>query len=146
MAKRADVIDTGYPGIKQRISDSKYVVTLDLGRQMKPNRKTGEMRLTQVKTTKIVSTLKEAKALQGRNNKEKQYKKITGTTKKMAFSSVLEDYNRHYESGWSDSYKMQKQAQARRMLSYFGEMDVKKIDTIHIEEFFAWCREPQPLM
>jgi len=144
MAKRADVVDTGYPGIKQRISDNMYVVTLDLGRQMKPNRKTGEMRLTQVKTTKIVSTLKEAKALQGRNNKEKQYKKITGTTKKLAFSSVLEDYNRHYESGWSDSYKMQKQAQAKRMLAYFGGMDVKKIDTIHIEEFFAWCREPQP--
>lgn len=30
--------ETGYPGIKQRISDNMYIVTIDLGRQLRLNR------------------------------------------------------------------------------------------------------------
>lgn len=54
---------TDFAGIKQRLSDGKYIVTLDLGRQLKENKKTGVMEMRQVKTTKIVSILKEAKAI-----------------------------------------------------------------------------------
>ena len=30
MSRRADVKETGYPGIKQKLSNGKYIVTLDL--------------------------------------------------------------------------------------------------------------------
>ncbi len=53
--------ETGYPGIKQRISDNMYIVTIDLGRQLRMNKKTGLMEMKQAKTTKHVTTLKEAK-------------------------------------------------------------------------------------
>lgn len=38
--------DTGIPGVKQRIKDNKYLVTLDLGRQLRMNKKTGKLFLT----------------------------------------------------------------------------------------------------
>ena len=72
--------ETGYPGIKQRISDNMYIVTIDLGRQLRLNKKTGLMEMKQ----------------------------------------------------------------AKRMQTYFGNRDVKSIDTLDIEEFFKWCRSPQP--
>ncbi|MBR3397041.1 MAG: site-specific integrase [Lachnospiraceae bacterium] len=144
MAKKNDVKDTGFPGIKQRISNGKYVVTLDLGRQWRPNPKTGEMQLKQVKTTRTVSTLKEAKALQGKNNKEKKHKTVTGTTRKVPFSAVLDEYTKYYRNDWSDSYAMQKSAQAKRMKAFFGNRDVREIDTLDIEKFFKWCKEKQP--
>ena len=28
------------------------------------------------------------------------------------------------------------------MIAYFGDTDVRKIDTLAIEEFFEWCRTP----
>lgn len=39
--------ETGYPGIKQRISDNMYIVTIDLGRQLRLNKKTGLMEMKQ---------------------------------------------------------------------------------------------------
>ena len=65
MAKKSEVRDTGFPGIKQRLSDNRYLVTLDYGRQKKTDPKTGEVRLRQVKTTKVVSSLKEAQGTVG---------------------------------------------------------------------------------
>ena len=37
--------ETGYPGLKQRISDNMYIVTIDLGRQLRLNKKTGLMEM-----------------------------------------------------------------------------------------------------
>lgn len=149
MAKKEQYIQVE-PGIQQRVSDNKYVVWLDYGRQLKEDKKTGELKYKQVKTSKVVNTLREARALRGQNSKEKQHKKITGTTKKLAFSTVLEDYNSHKQHTWSDAYAMQKKAQSKRLLAYFGDRDVKSIDTIDVEEFFEWCRHehenfPHPL-
>ena len=39
---------------------------------------------------------------------------------------------------------MQKQSQAKRMKAYFSDRDVRTIDTLDIEKFFAWCKESQP--
>ena len=136
--------ETGYPGIKQRISDNMYIVTIDLGRQLRLNKKTGLMEMKQAKTTKHVTTLKEAKALLGKNNKEKKERKVTEVAEKVPFIRALAEYTAHYKENWSDSYMMQKQSQAKRMQTYFGNRDVKSIDTLDIEEFFKWCRSPQP--
>lgn len=141
MAKKDTYKPTDFAGIKQRLSDGKYIVTLDLGRQLKENKKTGVMEMRQVKTTKIVSTLKEAKALQGKNNTVKQREKVSGITRKVSFSKVLDEYTEFYKDGWSDSYAMQKSSQAKRMKAYFGDKDVRKIDTLDIEKFFKWCQE-----
>lgn len=65
--RKSEVKDTGIPGIKQRLKDGKYLVTLDLGRQLRMNKKTGKMEMRQVKTTYTYTTLKEAKAALGRN-------------------------------------------------------------------------------
>ncbi len=143
MAKKDTYRETGYPGIKQRISDGKYIVTIDLGRQLRMNKKTGEMEMRQVKTTRYPATLKEAKALIGANNKAKQKSKTTGITNKVPFKRTLKEYTDFYKDGWSDSYAGQKQAQAKRMQAYFGSRDVRSISTLDIEEFFKWCREPQ---
>lgn len=142
MAKKDTYRDTEFPGIKQRISDNKYIVTIDLGRQLRENKKTGVMEMRQTKTTRIVSTLKEAKALQGKNNTIKQHEKVSGITRKVSFSKVLDEYTEFYKDSWSDSYMMQKKSQAKRMKAYFGDKDVRKIDTLDIEKFFKWCQEP----
>jgi len=74
--RKNEVNDTGIPGIKQRIKDGKYLVTLDLGRQLRMNKKTGQKEMRQVKTTYTYSTLKEAKAALGRNANKKQQREM----------------------------------------------------------------------
>lgn len=148
--RKSTYIDTAYPGIKKRIKDGKYIVTLDCGRSLRMNKNTGVMEMRQTKTTKIVDTLTEAKALQGKNNTAKKKKKTTLITRKVAFNKVLDEYTNYYSDSWSDSYKAQKQSQAKRMKAYFGDRDVRKIDTLDIEKFFKWCQEiqygfPRPL-
>ena len=56
------------------------------------NKKTGEMEMRQVKTTRYPATLKEAKALIGANNKAKQKSKTTGITNKVPFKRALKEY------------------------------------------------------
>ena len=70
MARKDEYKATEYPGIKQRISDGKYLAIIDLGRQPKLDKKTGLIVEKQCKTQKLFDTLKEAKAYQGENNKE----------------------------------------------------------------------------
>lgn len=82
MKKEAEYLPTDYPGIQVRIKEGKYVVTLDCGRQYRLDKKTGKQVLRRVKTRKVVATLKEAKALQGENNKGKRFRKSTGVTGK----------------------------------------------------------------
>lgn len=142
MPRKDEYEDVGIKGIKRRIKDGKYIVSIDLGRQSKINPKTGLVEKKQCKTTKICDTLKEAKAIQGENNKIKQYKQVSGVSRKVLFKKVVADYNAMYSKNWGESYKAQKRNQEKRMLAYFGETDVRKIDTIDIEEFFDWCREP----
>lgn len=127
------------------ISDGKYVVSLDLGRQMKLNKKTNQMELKQVKTTRVVSTLKEAKALLGENNKEKRYKKVTKTTGKLYIETVIDDYKKAKEEKWSDSYRMQIKSECKHIINYFGNMDVHKIDTLDIEDYFSYCHDDKGL-
>ena len=69
---------------------------------------------------------------------------MTEVAEKVPFIRALAEYTAHYKENWSDSYMMQKQSQAKRMQTYFGNRDVKSIDTLDIEEFFKWCRSPQP--
>ncbi|MDF2473371.1 MAG: xerC3 [Anaerocolumna sp.] len=145
MSKKEDVKETGRAGIKHRISDGKYIVSLDLGRQMRVDRKTGERKLKQVKTTKVVNTLKEAKALLGENNKEKWYNKITNTTGKTFIENVIKDYDEKYFDSWSESYKQQKKTQEKHFINYFKDVDLKKVDTNDIEDYFFYCREENGL-
>ncbi len=140
MAKKNEVRDTGFPGIKQRISDNKYVVTLDYGRQKKTDPKTGEVRLRQVKTTRVVSTLKEAKALLGENSAEKRRKKVTASTGKIPFNKSISEYIDYYSNEWSTSHRERQGSYMRRLNAYFGDEDVRDIDTGRIEDFFKWCR------
>ena len=142
--KKDTYVDTGTPGIKQNVITKKYVVSLDFGRQLRMNKKTGRMEMKQIKTTRTVSTMKEAKAIQGKNNALKKTRRTTGITRKIAFDQVLDEYTEYYKSTWSDSYMMQKQSQAKRMKAYFSDRDVRTIDTLDIEKFFAWCKESQP--
>ena len=142
--KKDTYVDTGTPGIKQNVITKKYVVSLDFGRQLRMNKKTGRMEMKQIKTTRTVSTMKEAKAIQGKNNALKKTRRTTGITRKIAFDQVLDEYTEYYKSTWSDSYMMQKQSQAKRMKAYFSDRDVRTIDTLDIEKFFAGCKESQP--
>lgn len=141
--RKDEVKETGIAGIKQRIKDGKYVVSIDMGRETITDPKTGKRRERQKKTTKVVSTLKEAKALIGKNNAEKRRKKITGATGKVYIEQVIKDYKaKYYESdkNWSDSYKFQKNSQHKHFIDYFGNMDLKKVDTAAIEDYFLYCQ------
>lgn len=142
MARKDEYRATDYPGIKQRISDGKYLAVIDLGRQPKLDKKTGQMVLKQCKTQKIFSTLKEAKAYQGANNKVKATQKVSRVSGKVTFSSAIADYDAKYSANWGAAYTAQKRNQERRMIAYFGDTDVRKIDTLAIESFFEWCRTP----
>lgn len=141
--RKDEVKETGIAGIKQRIKDGKYVVSLDLGREIVTDPKTGKRRERQKKSTRVVNTLKEAKALIGENNAAKRRKKITGATGKVYIETVINDYKaKYYESdkNWSDSYKQQKNSQHKHFINYFGNMDLKKVDTADIEDYFLYCQ------
>lgn len=140
MAKKNEVKDTGFPGIKQRLSDNKYIVTLDYGRKKKIDPKTGEVRLRHVKTTRVVSTLKEAKALLGENSAVKKRKKITAIAGRIPFNKAISEYMDYYSAEWSTSHRERQESYMRRMNAYFGDEDVRDIDTGRIEDFFKWCR------
>ena len=142
MARKSEYRDTTIPGIKQRIKDDKYLVVIDLGRQPRLDKKTGAMVLKQCKTQKVFDTLKEAKAYQGENNKAKENQKVSKVAGKVTFRQAIADYNEKYRSNWGSSYAAQKSNQERRMISYFGDTDVRKIDTLAIEAYFEWCRHP----
>ena len=142
MARADEYKATDFPGIKQRIKDGKYLVVIDLGRQPKLDKKTGEIVLKQCKTQKIFNTLKEAKAYQGENAAAKRTQKISKVSGKVTFRQAIADYNAKYSKDWGVSYTAQKKNQARRMVAYFGDTDVRQIDTLAIEAFFDWCRTP----
>ena len=141
MSRKADVEDTGFKGIKKRVSDGKYMVTLDYGRQMRPNKKTGVMELKQVKTTRVVGTLKEAKALLGENSAKKRRDKVTNTTGKLYIENVIDDFKKANGERWSDSYAMQIQSESKHITRYFKNVDVHKIDTLKIEEYYDYCHK-----
>lgn len=140
MAQKDEYRATDYPGIKQRIKDGKYLAVIDLGRQPKLDKKTGEMVLKQCKTQKIFDTLKEAKAYRGANDKAKSQQKVSKTAGKVTFRQAIADYDAKYSSGWGVSYTAQKKNQVRRMIAYFGDTDVRQIDTLAIEALSALTR------
>lgn len=142
MARKDEYKATEYPGIKQRIKDGKYLVVIDLGRQPRLNKKTGLMEQKQCKTQKLFDTLREAKAYKGENDKAKESQKVSKTAGKVTFRQAIADYNKKYSKDWGSSYAAQKANQERRMVSYFGDTDVRTIDTLAIEAFFEWCRTP----
>ena len=142
--RKDEVKETGIAGIKQRIKDGKYVVSIDMGREMITDPKTGKRRERQKKTTRVVNTLKEAKALIGENNAEKRSRKISGATGKVYMEQVIEDYKGKYynsKKNWSESYKYQKNAQHKHFITFFGNMDLKKVDTATIEDYFLYCQD-----
>ena len=142
MARKDEYKATEYPGIKQRIKDGKYLVVIDLGRQPRLDKKTGLMVQKQCKTQKVFDTLKEAKAYQGENNKAKSRQKVSKVAGKVTFRQAIADYDAKYSKEWGASYTAQKKNQEWRMLAYFGDTDVRDIDTLAIEQFFEWCRTP----
>ncbi len=142
MARKDEYKATEYPGIKQRIKDGKYLVVIDLGRQPRVDKKTGAIVQKQCKTQKIFDTLREAKAYKGANDKEKETHKVSRVAGKVTFREAVADYNAMYSKNWGASYAAQKKNQERRMIAYFGDTDVRKIDTLAIEAFFDWCRTP----
>ncbi len=142
MARKSEYKATDIPGIKQRIKDGKYLVVIDLGRQEKMDKKTGQMVMKQCKTQKVFDTLKEAKAYQGENNKAKSREKVSKVAGKVTFRSAIADYNKKHSKEWGAAYTAQKKNQERRMVAYFGDTDVRKIDTLAIEDYFDWCRTP----
>lgn len=141
--RKDEVKETGIAGIKQRVKDGKYVVSIDLGREIITDPKTGKRREKQKKSTKVVNTLKEAKALIGENNALKRYKKVTGATGKVYIETVIADYKEKYydsDKNWSESYKQQKNSQHTHFINYFGNMDLKRVDTAAIENYFLYCQ------
>lgn len=143
MARKDDIIDTGFPGIKQKKSNGKYIVTLDLGRQRVPDKKTGQMKLKQVKTTRTVDTLREARAIIGENNAEKARRKQTGVTSKMTFELAFQDFMDYKKPDWDATNLERNKSYQKRLNAYFGDMEVKKIDVLEIEKFFRWCQQEQ---
>ena len=128
--------------IRQRTKDGKYIVSLDYGSRLKKNPKTGLMERKQVKTRRVVDTLKEARALKGENAKEKRLRKTTGRTSPLLFPMALDEYMELNEGKWSLTYRQQKIVQTKRLKFYFADRDVREIDTLDIERFFEWCRHP----
>lgn len=140
MARRQDVKDTNFPGIKQRISDGKYIVSIDMGRQKKWDNESKQYKLRQIKSTRVVSTLKEAKSLIGKNNSAKEFKRRTGLTQKIPFEVCSQQYLDAHANIWTETYKIRNKSMHHRCMAYFGSTDVRKIDTLDIEEFFNSCK------
>lgn len=107
MTRKDEYRATDYPGIKQGISDGKYLVIIDLGRQPKLDKKTGLIVEKQCKTQKIFDTLKAAKAYQGANNKAKSHQKVSQVAGRVTFPQAIADCDVKYSKDWGASYAAQ---------------------------------------
>ena len=103
MARKDEYEATEYPGIKKRIKDGKYLVVIDLGRQPKLDKQTGEMVLKQCKTQKLFDKLKDAKAYQGENaaiKKNQKVSKVAGTVTFRQAIALSCPFVIHVQAGW----------------------------------------------
>ena len=139
MARWKDLEEIGIPGIKRRKSDGKYVVSLYQGRERKLNEKTGKFELRENKTTRVVSTLKEAKALTAQNRREKKKKTAPNPSDSLTFDDAIGFYISYNEAFWEESYMLSQKANSKRITAYFQNKDVRSVDTMDVEEFFRWC-------
>ena len=139
MARWTDLEEIGIPGIKRRKSDGKYVVSLYQGRERKLNEKTGKFELRENKTTRVVSTLKEAKALLAQNKREKKKKTEPDPSDRLTFDDAIECYFNYNELFWEESYMLTQKANRARITAYFQNKDVRSVETMDVEEFFRWC-------
>lgn len=128
---------TQYPGIKKR-SDGKYLVTLEYGVQRVIDKKTGDVKEKRKKTNRITNTLAEAKALR-REAEKKREEETYVAEKEVPFDRSMEEFLAYYKNTLSHSSYERQCSYARRADKYFGSMDLRKIDTLEIENFFRWC-------
>lgn len=80
--------------------------------------------------------------------KEMTGDKVAGEAKAVNPASVMhfdEEYQRYwdeYSPRWEVSARNSGQSYGRRLVAYFGKKDPRKIETIDIERFYEWCRQP----
>lgn len=137
-------VDTEFPGIKKVVShQGGFLVTLDYGKTLKPNKNTGQLEWKQQKTTKHVSTEKEAKILRA----EAEIIRSKGANdrvmpKKILFKQVVEEY--FQSSDWKELSQQKKDHYKnyfRHMQDFFANMEPKNITRLDIDNYYKFQLE-----
>ena len=146
-----EVIDTTYVGIKRIINKTGgYLVTLDYGRVMKTNTKTGLKELKQDKTVKVVKTLTEAKKLRAEAELIRKKRKKYGPevsleghkTARITIQHAIEMYKK--EGDYIDlreGYQKHLNNYINHVLDYFNDFEPSKITVIDVENFYRYQLE-----
>lgn len=80
--------------------------------------------------------------------KEKEAAKEPGVAETKTPTTILHFSEEHqkywdkYSPKWTESQRNANASYGRRLCAYFTDKDPRKIQTIEIEDFFDWCREP----
>ena len=146
-----EIIDTPNEGIKRIVNKSGgYLVTLDYGRVMKTNSKTGLRQLKQDKTVKVVKTLAEAKKLRAEAEVIRKNRKKYGPeasleghkTDRITLQHAVEMYKK--EGDYRDlreAYQRHINNYLNHILDYFKDFEPCKITAIDIENFYHYQLE-----
>lgn len=135
---------TGLPGIMRVVShQGGFLVTLDYGKALKPNKKTGQLEWKQQKTTKHVATEKEAKLLRA----EAEIIRSKGVNdrvlpRKILFKQVVEEY--FQSSDWKELSQQKKDHYKnyfRHMQDFFANMEPKNITRLDIDKYYQFQLE-----
>lgn len=143
-----EVIDTPNEGIKRIINKSGgYLVTLDYGRVMKTDKKSGLRALKQDKTVKVVDTLAEAKKLRAEAEVIRKRRKEVGPevsleshkTARITLQHAVEMYKKEGEfRELGENYQGHVDNCLNHILDYFKDFEPCKITKIDIENFFRY--------
>ena len=146
-----EIIDTTNEGIKRIVNKTGgYLVTLDYGRVMKTNPKTGLKELKQDKTVKVVNTLAEAKSLRAEaeiiRKKRKKYGPEVSLeghkTDRITMQHAVEMYKKEGDyRELREAYQRHINNYLNHILDYFQDFEPCKITAIDIENFYHYQLE-----
>lgn len=146
-----EVIDTPNEGIKRIVNRSGgYLVTLDYGRVMKTNKKTGLRELKQDKTVKVTDTLAEAKKLRAEAEVIRKKRKEMGPeasleshkATKITMQHAVEMYKSEGEfRELGEGYQKHVNNYLNHIVDYFKDFEPCKITKIDIENFYHYQLE-----
>lgn len=146
-----EIINTTYDGIKRIVNkDGGYLVSLDYGRVLKTDKKTGLKVLKQDKTVKVVHTLKEAKELRYDAEKIREKRKEIGPeaslenykSSKVTIEQAVEMYKTEGEyRELRESYQKNISNYFVHIIDYFKDFEPCKITVIDIVNFYHYQLE-----
>ena len=120
-----------------------YLLVYYLGRTEEYDEKKGKMRQKLNVSNKIFPTLKEAKKFKAEVGRSRGFTtKAADVSRHLYFDECYADFVEYHKDEWSQANMERNASYGKRLVAYFVKTDPRKIDTLDVQDFFRWCREP----